>query len=379
MNEHARQIAGPEVDRFRQVALATGLAALGICGIAAVGNPAQFFHSYLLAFLFWGGISLGSLGLAMLHQLTGGEWGVVIRGPVESAARTLPLIGALSLPVLLGAGWIYSWAAGGDLPPEQQQYFGIGFVILRTAAYFLIWAGLISLLSKSTRESKPDGRARSGRAFSGPALLLWGVTATFAGVDWIMALEPGWYSTIVGLMFIAGILVAALSFSIVAVGLGALSRADELAPDRWHDLGKLLLTFVMLWAYLAFSQLLIIWAENLPEEIPYYVRRLTGGWLWLGVALVVFHFAVPFFLLLSREIKRSAKALTGLAALVVTMRAADLFWHTGPALSPDSFHVHWMDFALPLGVGGLWIAYFSRQLGRHANTPQVRVQAETGS
>jgi hypothetical protein len=291
----------------------------------------------------------------------------VIRRFVESAAKTLPLGALLVLPVLFGSRWVYHWTQRDDLPASQAQYFDPQFFVARTALYFLVWMTLTFLLEKWSRDAAEGGDARRLRLLSGPGLLAWGFAATFAAIDWVMSLEPMWYSTVTGLMFIAGLLLSALSFAIVGVALTGkyLTQGNAVVPDNLHNLGRLLLTFVMLWAYLAFSQLLIIWSENLPEEIQYYVRRLTGGWLWLGMILVLFHFAVPFFLLLSSNLKRSAGSLAALAGLIVLMRGVDLFWHTGPALSPGVFHIHWMDFAVPAGIGGIWISYFFWHLRRH--------------
>jgi hypothetical protein len=374
MIEPAAYMAGPGLGRLQRRALVVGLAAGGLCVISAFRNPAQFFHSYLLAFLFWAGIPLGCLAIVMLHHLTGGGWGLVIRRPLESATRTLPLIGLLFVPLFLGVRWIYGWAQGVPLPRPQVLYFDRRFFLLRAALYFGIWLGLAFLLGKWSREqgtARDSGSARKMRLLSGPGLVLYGLAASFAAVDWILSLEPGWYSTIIGMLFITGQLLSALSFTIVVLVLLAAYTpiGDLLQPRHLHDLGKLLLTFVMLWAYMAFSQLLIIWAENLPDEIPYYLHRLAGGWLWVGVALILFHFMVPFFLLLSRDLKRNATALAVLASLIVIMRAVDMFWYTGPAFSPGSFHIDWMDVLAPVGIGGLWISYFSWQLKRFPLLP----------
>lgn len=374
MSTPASYMAGPEMMKLQRGALILGILALGLCGIAAVGNPAQFFQSYLFAFLFWAGIPLGCLGILMLHHLTGGGWGIVIRRLLESAARTLPLTVLLFLPLLLGLRWVYRWAQGASLHPHQEIYFRFGFFLSRAVVYFLIWLVLAYLLTRWSQQQdlgSAHSYVRRLQVLSGPGLILYGLTATFASVDWIMSLEPGWYSTIIGMMYISGQVLSALSFAIVAlVVVAAYSPlGDVLKPRHWHDLGKLLLAFVMVWAYMAFSQLLIIWAENLPEEIPYYLHRLTGGWLWIGVALLLFHFAVPFFLLLSRDLKRNAKVLGFLAAFIVVMRAVDMFWYTTPAFYPGSFHIHWMDFAAPIGVGGLWVSYFSWQVRRFPLLP----------
>jgi hypothetical protein len=382
MSHGTLNITGLNLETLQKRGLGVGLAASAICGIAAVANPSQFFHSYLLAFLFWAGIPLGCLGIAMLHYLTGGDWSRSVYGLLDSAARTLPLVGLLFLPLLFGSRWIYYWAQGNELPSQQEQYFDLWFVVLRAILYFVVWIALARLLGRWSQEDARDSSTRSGRrlrVLSGPGLLAWGLAATFAAVDWLMSLEPGWYSTIIGLMFITGQLMSALAFVIVAVTLWKAPSAEESAgrAELLHDLGKLLLTFVMLWAYMAFSQFLIIWSENLPEEIPYYVHRFSGGWLWVGVVLLLFHFAVPFFLLLSKQLKQNARALGILAALIAIMHAVDLFWQTGPALSPQSLRIHWMDFLLPAGVGGLWLSYFARQLQHDADSiRQVRAGVE---
>lgn len=363
----AAYMAGPEVNRLQKPALLVGVVALALCAVEAYLSPTQFFRSYLLGFLFWTGIALGCMAIVMLQYLTGGDWGMVIRRPLESATRTLPLIALFFVPLLFGLRRIYGWTEPGDEPSHQVTYLNIPFFLARAAFYFLVWLGLAYLLNKWSREQDSSSDPRLSRRLqrlSGPGLVLYGLTATFAGVDWIMSLEPHWYSTIFGIIIIGGQGLSAMAFIIAVLAWLAQTKpmADVLLPRHFHDLGKLLLAFVMLWAYFAFSQLLIMWIGNLPEEIPWYMHRLQGGWQGIGIALIVFHFALPFALLLSRDLKRNAQALAFLALGIVFMRWVDLFWLTAPEFYAGNFHVHWMDFLAPIGLGGVWLAFFIWQL-----------------
>ncbi|MBI4458936.1 MAG: hypothetical protein HY648_02615 [Acidobacteria bacterium] len=373
MNE-AAYMPGPKIQRFQSGALRVGAAGLGLCLLGAYWNHAQFFHSYLFAYLFWIGIALGCLAILMLQYLTAGVWGTVLRRLLESGSQTLLPMAVLFLPLLFGLRWIYGWTQAAELPPEQAQYLSVPFFAARAALYFSIWVLLAFRLTRWSDAQDPggaDGLLAKMRALSGPGLVLYGLTVSFAAVDWIMSLEPGWYSTIFGLLVIGGQVLSALSFAIVALVLLAkhTSLAEVVQPRHLHDLGKLLLTFVMIWAYLAFSQLLIIWSGNLPEEIPWYLHRWQGGWEWIGILLIVFHFAIPLFLLLSRDLKRDGRTLAALALLLLLMRAVDLFWLVVPGFSPARFQIHWMDIAAAIGVGGLWVTFFCGHLMRRPLLP----------
>ena len=342
--------------------------------VGAFWNLPQFFRSYLFAFLFWTGIGLGCLALAMLHQLTSGAWGIAIRRPLEAGFRTLPWMALAFLPLIVGLRFLYGWIDGAGYSREQLQYFYPPLFVLRGALYFTVWLWLARLLGRYSDEQDRSGSsepAQRMRLLSGPGLILYGLTASFASIDWIMSLAPGWYSSIFGLLFISGHLLSAIAFAICILIL--LSQEAPLAgflqARHVHDLGKLLLTFVMLWAYLAFSQLLIIWSGNLSREIPWYLHRWDGGWQWVGLALILFHFLVPFFLLLSRELKRSGPALARVALLVLFMRAVDLFWLIAPEFSPRQISLHWMDVAGLFAMGGFWIALFASQLQRRPLLP----------
>jgi hypothetical protein len=353
-----------------------GLSLLALAAGFAL-DRGQFFRSYLLGWLFWVGIGVGCLGLAMLNHLTGGLWGLVPRRLHEAAGRTLPAMGLLFLPVLLlGMSSLYAWAepaavAADDLLQRKAAYLNVPFFAARAAFYVAVWSLLARLLSAwSRRQDDGPDPARAGRlrALSAVGLVLLSLTTTFAAVDWGMSLAPHWFSTIYGVLFIVGFTLSALSFTIVLLArlAGEEPFATALRPVTVHDLGKLLLAFTMLWGYVNFSQFLIIWSGNVSEETPFYLRRLHGGWQVVAVLLLVFHLALPFALLLSRPLKRSARALGAVAGLMLLMQLVDLFWLVGPDLLGHGhgdvpLRVHWMDLAAALGLGGLWLFLFARE------------------
>ncbi|HSS43822.1 MAG TPA: hypothetical protein VLO07_00660, partial [Thermoanaerobaculia bacterium] len=220
--------------------------------------------------------------------------------------------------------------------------------------------------------------SRRLQVLSAVGLVAYGLTVTFASIDWVMSLEPHWFSTMYGVLYIAGQALNALAFITAALVLMAGKKpfSDFVRPSHYHDLGKLMLAFVMFWSYVAFSQYLIIWAGNLPEEIPWYLRRLNGGWGWIGLALIALHLALPFLLLLPEGANRNHRILAGVAALVVLMRFVDVYWlvrpaftQATPASSSAHFQVHWLDLAAPIGIGGVWLALFLWQLTQRPLLP----------
>jgi hypothetical protein len=346
--------------------------------VGALLHPELIFKSYLVGFLFWSGIALGSLAVLMLQYLTGGEWGVVIRRPLEAATRTLPVLVLLFIPLAFGIQGLYARAhtaqATDTSPVSPDPYLFTKFVLLRAAIYFAVWLLLAYLLNHWSRKQDrtTDQRwARRLQTLSGPGLVAYGFTATFAGIDWVMSLQTDWNSTIFGMLVMGSQVLSALAFIvIISVVLAASPPLSEvLVPKHFHDLGKLLLTFVMLWAYFAFSQLLVIWAGNLPEEITFYMPRLVGPWRWVGLTMIVFEFALPFLLLLSRDLKRHARGLAIVAIIVLGMRFIDLFWLIGPAFRPAAVPVPWMEFLATIGLGGIWLAVFMAQLRRQPLLP----------
>jgi hypothetical protein len=370
----AQDFRAPEsIDRIRQRALIAGVIGLVICVLGLIKSPDRFFPSYLLAFIFVLGLSLGSLGLLMLQHLTGGNWGIMIRRPLESATRNLPLVAVLFVPIFFGMKYLYSaWL---DAPPSgegalselQRSYLTANGFRFRAIAYFVIWGILVFLFNRWSREqdANPEDNAvrRRFKALAGPGIIVYVFVMSFAAIDWAMSLSPHWASTIYGFIFIAGQLISSMSLMIAIVVL--LARTGPLSgilqPRHTHDLGKLLLTFVMLWAYFQFSQLLIIWSGNQPEEISFYYSRLHSQWGVVAVIVVIFHFFVPFFLLLSRDLKRNPKLLPAVAIWLIFMRLVDLYWYTRPQFTPSALPTIW-DLGAALALGGLWFFFFAGQL-----------------
>ncbi len=361
----------PHMNRIQSWALGVGLVASLACVVGSFSNGPQFFHSYLIAFLFWLGAALGCAAVLMLHHLVGGGWGLIIRRLLESGTRTIPLMALLMIPLLFGLPQIYGWMQTAPVPPSsllhfKQTYLGVRFFIIRACIYFAIWLLLAYYLNQwSTRQDRGDGIAmlRRLRVLSGPGLVIYCLTATFASVDWVMSLVPEWFSTAYGLLFIVSEVLTALAFVVGAAMLlvGHEPISKVVSRQRMLDLGNLILAFVMLWAYIAFTQFLIIWAGNLPDEISWYRIHIRGGWIAIVVVLLFFHFALPFFLLLFRNIKGKARYLAAVAVAMLFMRLVDIWWTVEPTFQAR-IRVHWMDILAPVGIGGIWIAVFVRQL-----------------
>lgn len=360
-----------DVSAARSRALVVGVVGLALCAVGALLSPEQFFRSYLLGYLYWIGITLGCLVLMMLHHLSGGAWGFAIRRVCEAATRTFPVMVVLFLPIVVGMQVLYVWArpeAGADeILRHKSAYLNVPFFLGRAALYFLVWTGLSWGLNRWSLEQDRTGDValqRKMQLFSGPGVVIFFLTVSFAAVDWIMSLEPHWFSTIFGALWIVGSGLNGFAFAIVVVALVVDKTPVRavLGPDVYHDLGKLLLAFVMLWAYFSFSQYIIIWAGNLPEEIPFYLDRSRGGWQWVALSLIFIHFALPFTLLLSRDLKRSARRLVVVALIVVVMRFVDIAWVVIPSFTHEHMRIHWLDVAAPVGIGGLWIWLFLTQL-----------------
>jgi hypothetical protein len=362
----------PELERLQRRSLAVGLVGLVLCAGGAWHGPGQFFQSYLPAYLFWIGISLGCLAIVMLHHLVGGGWGLPVRRLLEAGSGTMLLMAVLFLPLLFGLRDLYVWArpqavAADPLLQHKSLYLNVPAFVIRTVGYFVVWIGIAHLLNKWSGQQDQTAEAaltRRLQSLSGPGLVLYGLTVTFASIDWVMSLEPHWHSTIYGLVFVAGYGLEGVAFAIIMAHL--LARRGPLAavalPARFHDLGNLTLTFVLLWTYMAFAQFLIVWAENLTDEIPWYLHRTMGGWQGIALVLILLQFALPFALLLSRATKRRSTVLSLVAGLILCMRLVDLFWLVVPAFHPMRLHVHWMDGVAPIGIGGIWLAVFMRNL-----------------
>lgn len=381
------QTSATTYDRARRMALYVGGGGLALCLIGLLFDSASVMQSYLFAFLFWGGISLGCLGILMIQFTVKGTWGLVIRRLLEAGALTIPLMAALFIPVVIGSRALYPWArpevvASDVLLQQKSYYLNLPFFIIRAVLYFLLWSAFAYALRRLSRRTDMDADpGLSGRLKSLSILgaLVFTVTVTFAMIDWFMSLEPDWSSTIYSVMVAMGGFLGA--FALIVALLTRL-RGDErlsalVTPAVLNDLGNLLLTGLLMWAYLAFSQYLVIWTGNLSEEIPWYLRRLDGGWQSVALVLIVLHFVVPFTLLISPQIKRSARMLGAVGALLFVIHLVDAFWLVIPALRQNGFAIAWTDIVAPVGIGGLWVAVFLWQLKQIPLLPRYPVADAT--
>src|SRR5713226_7047255 len=381
--------APPVVKTIAQRSLIVGVVFGIVAVILAITRPAEFYRAYLLGFMCWLGVALGSMAILMIRHLTGGGWGTVIRRILGAAMRTLPLLAAMFIPVIIGVGSLYIWARPLEIVEDKhlrehieqitQTYLTVKGFIIRAVFYFAVWNILSFLLSKWSKETdRPGAPDHSGRfkAVSGPGLILYGFTISFAAIDWIMSLDPSWISTIFGLVILIGEVLSAMAFAVVVerILFNYKPMSEMLKPDFVHDHGKWLLTFTMVWAYFNFSQWLIIWAGNLPSEITFYIRRIEGGWGSIGIFLALFGFAGPFAMLLSRPFKRDIRKLVWVAVWMLLIRYLDLFWIIEPNFS-KTLAVTVADIVVPIAIGGIWLWYFFRNLGSLPLLPAYDVDA----
>ena len=407
MDATHRYTAPAAVARYRGRALMAGAAFLVVGAVlafalgsaAGYGGLAHIFRSYLVGFFFCTGLAVGSLAWLALGHMTGGAWALTSRRLFEAATRTLPLCLVLFIPVVVAlfvhehgpAGQtlsLYEWTDAARVQADEallhkSKYLNIPFFIVRGVVYFAVWFFFASLLNRWSAEQDTTGDPRLRRKMqdiSGLVILIIGLTATFAAFDWGMSLEPHWFSTIYGLIVLAGWGLSALAF-VITVATFLLRHepmTDVYQPLHFHDWGKLLLTMVMLYAYFAFSQFLITWAGNLPEEIPFYLRRLRGGWQAVGLLVILFHFALPFVLLLSRQRKREPLRLRRVALLMLFMRVFDIVFLFAPSVhqggeaefgARDLLTSFVPMFLMALGVGGIWLWYYFGQLAARPLLP----------
>jgi len=370
MNETLRS----KLNRFQLTGLAVGLVGLGICVFGAFARTAQFFPSYLFAYLFWLGLALGCFGVGMIHYLTGGRWGDPTRRFLEAGFMTLPLMAVLFVPIFFGLNHLYPWArpaevADSKILQNKAAYMNFPAFAGRMVFFFAVWILMAWLLRKWSLEqdrTKDVAPTRRMRSLSGPGIVIYPLTVTFAYIDWVMSLEPDWYSTMFGVIICAGQVLMAFAF--ITLLLAWFKNYEPISgvitATPFHHLGNLLLSFVVFWTYVCFGQLLIIWSGNLPHEISWYLHRIAGNWKWVAGFLAAFHFFFPFFLLLFRATKRHIAALATLAAIIFAAHIVNVFWFITPAFYRVGIRVSWLDFAALFGVGGLWVAMFIAVLKR---------------
>jgi hypothetical protein len=369
-------IPDAEWDRWQRLAL---LAAAGGALVFAVAGallyftggihaPRQFYLSYLVGYLYWLGVALGSLVFLMMQYLTGGAWGMLMRRIFGAAAGTLVPLTVLFLPLLAGTWSLYAWAdpakvAASEELQHKALYLNVPFYFVRVVLYFAVWLTMTYFLRRWGRVPAGGGRGPAS-TLSGPGMVLFGLTITFASIDWVMSLEPNWYSTIYPVMFAVSQMLTGYAFALAALLLLALRppMSDVIKPVYLRDFGSFLLAFVLFWAYMSFSQFLLIWVGNLPEEIPWYLRRSREGWQYVVIVIAIFHFAVPFLLLLLRDIKENGRRLATVALALLAMRFLDFFWWVEPAFVHEGEYFYWLlDLSAWVAVGGVCVWWFLGQ------------------
>ena len=358
--------------RAMQLSLVVGGVGLVATVLLGLNNLDGFFRSYLMAETLWLGLALGCLGLVMIQFLTGGGWGFATRRIFEAGAGTVPLMAVLFIPILFGLPRLYAWARPADVAADpvlqhREPYLNLAFFLVRTAIYLAVWISLALVLRRWSRmqdESDDPLVLRRLQRLSIVGVLATGLTVSFAATDWLMSLDADWFSTMFPPLVAITFLLFALAFGIVVTTLLAprSSIGEVVSPQLYNDLGSLLLAFLMLWTYMEYFQYMLIWAGNLIDEIPWYLRRIEGGWLGVALTLGAIGFFVPFFFLLFRPIKRNPRSLRAVASLLVVVRLLDIYWIVKPPFEPTEPAISLLDVAAVIGLGGLWLAVFLWQL-----------------
>jgi len=365
----------PRARRLRNACLIAAGAGAALLVVAGRQGGQAWLPSYLFVWLFVLGLSLGSLAWVSVHNLTGGDWGHAVRPFAQAALRLFPVGALLAIPLLFAPAQLLPWmngtpgAAEPGLAAGQHWYLNSSFFYLRAVVYFVIWLWLARLLRDDSARSSLQGVSAIG-------FVLYALTTTFAAIDWTMSLTPPWHSTVFGLLIGTGQALAALAAAILCANALA-PTVDAPLRARFHDLGNLSLALVLVWAYLAFVQFLIIWVEDLPDEITWLLLRSRTSWSALTWFVAVTHFLLPFLLLLSRGAKRAPALLAGVSAVVLLACLADSFWLVVPIFRPQGFELRWSDLGALLSVGGLWLGCLI-QIGLPAAHP-LRGELAPGS
>ncbi len=376
------------IQKIRSKALAVGVLGTGatVAGYFIAG-PEQFFQSWLIAFLYVLAFAVGGLGFLMIHHLVAGRWSFVLQRPYEAAARTFPLILILFIPLLFGMEYLYSWVNPEahhnhllvELVHAKSMYLNVPDFQLRAVIYFAVWIGLTLLLTRWSRKQdashglvEAEAYGRKMRMLSGIGLVIFGLASTFAAFDWVMSVEPMWYSAIYGALIMMGQGLSLLCLlAIVAYKLSADKEyGAAIGSQQYHDIGNMMFAFLILLTYMAVGEYIILWSGNLPEEVEHYILRDHAPWTQLALAMAVLHFAIPFALMLLKENKRNPKRLVKIAFFLLLMRGADYFWLVMPVLRQQNPHLHWMDVVAPIGLFGIWFYVFLGSLKSRPLLPQ---------
>ncbi len=372
---------------YGKLLLAVGIAGLAASAVGFNADSKQFYHSYLTAYVFWTSVGLGALFFTMVHHLVDATWSVVVRRLSECLMVTLPVMFIFLLPIVgHGIHDLYHWShadavAHDVLLQHKAPWLNTGMFIGRSVIYFVCWTVIGAVLYKTSLrqdQKHEEGLLGRMRMVSGPGMVIFALTLTFSAFDWMMSLDPHWYSTIFGVYFFAGSLLSALAFMTLWIVFLQSNQilTDEITVEHFHDLGKLIFAFTVFWTYIAFSQYFLIWYGNIPEETVWYLHRWEGNWKTISLLLVFAHFVIPFAVLLSRVPKRSVRMMTIMSIWMLAVHWIDLYWLISPNLHKHHFHFSWMDAATFVGIGGIFIFCFLKRFAAQpiipVNDPKLR-------
>ena len=377
--EQATIPPGHPWNRVPAIGGAVAVVGIVVCAVLGPGNPKQFYFSWLVSFLYFLSLALGGLFFVLIQYASQGSWGIVVRRIGETIFTTMPVMAVLFVPVLFGLHDLFPWSVPGAAEHDallqwKSPFLNVTFFVIRAAIYFVSWSAIAIVYYSRSRGQDLTGDAAVSarlRRFSGPAIVVMALTSTFASIDWIVSLSPRWYSTMFGVYFFAGSFIGFIA--LMSVLVPAMRRAGLLetvvTPEHLHDLGKFLFAFMCFWAYIAFSQFLLIWYGNLPEEAVWYKARITASWKMVSILLMVGHFGVPFLYLMGRTVKRHAATLALGGAWLLAMHFVDLYWQVMPTLHPEGVRVTLLDIAALAAVGGCFVAAMGWLMRRQALVP----------
>ncbi|NQV38680.1 MAG: hypothetical protein HQ509_11835 [Candidatus Marinimicrobia bacterium] len=359
--------------------LYTGLVFLLLSAFGWVTNHEQFYFSYLVSFMFFITLGLGGLFVTLIHYLTHSVWTIVVKRIPETAMRTLPWMAIFFIPIIFGMHDLYHWTdydavAQDAILSKKVGYLNTPFFLIRAAVYFVIWFGLGSLIHKFSIQQDEGHESdiyQRLRRVAAPGMFLFALSLTFASFDWLMSLDPHWYSTIFGVYIFSGSYLTIIAFMTLFTMFiqrrGILK--NEVTIEHYHDFGKLLFAFTVFWAYIAGSQYFLIWYGNIPEETVWFLHRWEGSWKSMSLFLIFAHFAVPFLVLIFRASKRNKTVLFAMASLILIMQFIDLYWIVMPTLHHHGVHFSWMDITTFVGIGGVFLFLFWKNFTANAIVP----------
>ena len=373
----------PADSKIPQILLGVGIAGLVLSAIGFFLNTQQFYFSYLVSFVFFTGIAIASVFMVMFHHITRSKWGVVVRRIPETFGANIWIWAVFALPVIMGIHTLYHWShedvvAADHILQGKAAFLNTTFFIVRQVIYFAIWGFVGHRLYKASVELEKTGDwgiTTLMRKISAPGILLFALSTAFAGFDWLMSLDPHWFSTMFGVYFFA---ISFQSFWAVMILMVLFLRSQGLLKNtisqaHIYDLGAWLFAFTVFYAYIAFSQFMLIYYANLPEETLWFYDRLEGGFQYIAYAMLLLRFVLPFLTLLNREQKHRLGVLRFVAIVVVVMHFLEIYWITMPAMHSEEahgLHFSWMDITTFLGLGGIFFWLFFKKFQKNSMIPE---------